>query len=838
MLLVYQLPVILSTRFGIDIWIWLRSVFGVKGVKIISVLVIIVNFPWYAVCCDLFAKSMINLASAFGVDPAMLPPGTELGLELLCVVVGTALAWSGVKTIGWTTRILVPLLLTVGIFVVVVAFRNVPFSAIWNYAPSAEMVAETLPGKTPNEIYLLALEANFAFVITLVGGMAGVPRQCKSEKAAYYAGVLGQGVAGSFFVIIGAVMMIAMQYKGFSNLDPNELTDPTRMLSTMASPIAALASLLLVAFANIGTQAVGSYLYGVTLKSSFQKISYHKLILILCAYVAVLCIWGGVEEHFGTFLTITACVYAPLAALLFVDFFFVRRQGLDFRSAYEMKGHTNYVYTHGFNLVGIIVLAIGFCLSLLVYDPISGTIHSHILFKLTPTGFSLIGTGVIYFLISKFPPIRRYLRKDTAVSPITKPFDRYRVPPRQNIFMLPFIHLICWFLTAPYGLKIKKVNMEGIKPPYLVLGSHHSFTDFYVTPLALFPHRANYISELEGFEYYGEWIYREIGCLGTRKFVSDPALVKNIKRVLDRGDILVLYPEARYANVGTNSELPFSVVKLLKFLKVPVVILNMHGNYLQSPIWNLTHRKEARLSAELSLAFTAEEIQKASPEEIYEKISSMLTYDEYAWQRDQKMKITYDKRAEGLHKPLYRCRCCNNEESMASEKNRLFCKACGSEWTMDEYGTLHQVKNRGKEVTEKNEILIPDWYEWERETVNDEILRNAYELNIKVQIDALPNSKNFIDCGYGTLIHKPEGFTLRFKNYESGQEEEMFFASLSMNSIHTEYDYRGKGESVTLSTPDNTYFFFPAEGEKFHATKIQFAVEQFFKDREKEKNKK
>ena len=49
MLLIYQLPVILSARFGIDIWIWLRTVFGTKGVKVLSVIIIIINFPWYAV---------------------------------------------------------------------------------------------------------------------------------------------------------------------------------------------------------------------------------------------------------------------------------------------------------------------------------------------------------------------------------------------------------------------------------------------------------------------------------------------------------------------------------------------------------------------------------------------------------------------------------------------------------------------------------------------------------------------------------------------------------------------------------------------------------------------
>ena len=79
--------------------------------------------------------------------------------------------------ITWTTRILVPALLLVGIIVVIVGFTSVPGEVIWNYTP--KQVAHS------NSIipYILSIEANFAFVITLVGGMAEIPRLCKSEKS-------------------------------------------------------------------------------------------------------------------------------------------------------------------------------------------------------------------------------------------------------------------------------------------------------------------------------------------------------------------------------------------------------------------------------------------------------------------------------------------------------------------------------------------------------------------------------------------------------------------------------------------------------------------------------
>ena len=520
MLMIYQLPVIMSARYGIDIWIWLRSVFGPAGNKIVTIIIIVVNFPWYAVCCELFADSMENLLGLFGIQ---LFNGAHLILSLSCVIIGTIIALRGVGTITWTTRILVPLLLLVGVAVVIVGFTSVPMDVIWNYQPELAGDAD----KTVN--YVLSIEANFAFVITLVGGMAEVPRLCKSEKSGYYAGVLGQGAAGSFFVVVGAVMAIAMQYVTGQMVD-----DPTLMMATLSAPILGLSSLLLVAFANIGTQAVGSYIYGVMLKSTFKKSSYKVLVLVLGLYVAVLCVWGKITEYFGSFLTIGACVYAPLAALLFVDFFLVRKQKIDLKSAYELPGHTAYRYTGGFNIVGIICLALGFGFTLLIFDPINVVIHNKILFMLTPTFASFLFTGILYYLLCKIPFIRDYV---ICKGPDKKPFDRAKTPPRQNLFFMPFIWLICKFITAPYKLTIDKHNMDGIKPPFLVYGSHNSFMDFYVTPLALKPYRANYISELEGFEAFGEWIYRQVGCLGTRKFINDQYLIKNIMKVIKRGDV-------------------------------------------------------------------------------------------------------------------------------------------------------------------------------------------------------------------------------------------------------------------------------------------------------------
>ena len=65
--LIECLPVIFASRYGIDLWIWLRSVLGKKGVAILSTVISVANFGWYAVAAGLFSSSMINLAGKFGI---------------------------------------------------------------------------------------------------------------------------------------------------------------------------------------------------------------------------------------------------------------------------------------------------------------------------------------------------------------------------------------------------------------------------------------------------------------------------------------------------------------------------------------------------------------------------------------------------------------------------------------------------------------------------------------------------------------------------------------------------------------------------------------------------
>ena len=250
----------------------------------------------------------------------------------------------------------------------------------------------------------------------------------------------------------------------------------------------------------------------------------------------------------------------------------------------------------------------------------------------------------------------------------------------------------------------------------------------------------------------------------------------------------------------------------------------MRGNYLHSPIWHPKIRKGARLEAEIRQLLTPEELAAARVVDIHREIQNALQYDEYAWQWQQGLEIAFPQRAEGLEVVLYQCPQCEAEFHMGTQGADIFCTHCNARWHMDKLGRLESVSAllpNGQSFPH-----IPDWYEWQRGNLHRDIDAGNYRLDANVRVEALPNAKNFIYLGEGRLVHQPEGFSLTFCDYGDTQPKTLHFSSATAFSVHIEYDYRGKGQCITLSTLDNTYFLYPVQPNAgFNATKIMFAAE-------------
>ena len=173
-------------------------------------------------------------------------------------------------------------------------------------------------------------------------------------------------------------------------------------------------------------------------------------------------------------------------------------------------------------------------------------------------------------------------------------------------------------------------------------------------------------------------------------------------------------------------------------------------------------------------------------------------------------------RAEGLHKPLFICPHCETEHQMDSKDNTIFCKKCGVTYEMDTLGRLANID--GDTIFSH----IPDWFEWQRDVVKRQILNNQYNVSIEVDIDMLPNNTGFYRVGSGTLSHSKDGFRLDGEGFTIERPVKANFG------VHIEYDYFGKGDCVSFSTLEDTFYIYPKD-QNYSVTKFHFAVEELYK---------
>ncbi|MBQ4569841.1 MAG: 1-acyl-sn-glycerol-3-phosphate acyltransferase [Ruminococcus sp.] len=412
-----------------------------------------------------------------------------------------------------------------------------------------------------------------------------------------------------------------------------------------------------------------------------------------------------------------------------------------------------------------------------------------------------------------------------------KRYKTAKYPIRQPKIIVWLIWLLCKIILIGKKYKVEKINMEGLKPPYMLLSNHMYFIDFELAAMATFPHRVNNVVSIDGF-YRRPFLLELIGAICTRKFTMDLHLIKSISKCLRRGDIVCMYPEARYSPCGTLSYMPESLGKLIKMNKVPVVVCVHHGNYLHSPFWNYRKKRKAPLHTTFTKILTPEQIKSMSVEEINNAVKKAMDYDEYRYQREQGIKITEDFRAEGLHKVLYQCPHCLAESKMDSKGAEIFCKECGKRWTLTEDGSL-KAKEGETEFSH-----VPDWFEWERANVKEQIAKGEYSFSDTVEVYSLPRCWRFENLGKATLTHNAEeGFVL--KGFHNGAEYRIQRTPIESNSLHIEYDYCyiKPFDCVDISTENDSFYCYPTTKENV-VTKLAFATEELYRIHFEEAQKK
>ena len=117
--------------------------------------------------------------------------------------------------------------------------------------------------------------------------------------------------------------------------------------------------------------------------------------------------------------------------------------------------------------------------------------------------------------------------------------------------------------------------------------------------------------------------------------------------------------------------------------------------------------------------------------------------------------------------------------------------------------------------------------------VRQQVLDGTYYFEDDVRIETLPGSLKFYKQGMGKLIQTPTETRIECNYY--GKPYVLVKSALSLESMHIEYDYLGRGDCVDISIPDDSFWCYLSKRDA--VTKLSFATEEIYQAALKQEKK-
>ncbi len=407
------------------------------------------------------------------------------------------------------------------------------------------------------------------------------------------------------------------------------------------------------------------------------------------------------------------------------------------------------------------------------------------------------------------------------------PRPEHKNPIKPNPLLTGVVRLAAIPDMLATNFKYTEERMDLVKDkPCLILMNHSSFIDLKIVSKIFYPKQYGIVCTSDGFVGKRQ-LMRMIGCIPTQKFVSDYTLIEDIKYMLhEKNTSVLMYPEASYSFDGTATALPRKMGVLLKKLKVPVVTIITKGAFARDPLYNMLQLRKVNVSAHVKCLVTAEEIKEKTTAQLDEMLDKEFSFDNFEWQKDNKIEINEPFRADGLHRILYKCCECGAEGETEGKGTKLTCKHCGKEWELTPLGELKAIGFEPKFTH------IPDWYAWERACVREELENGTYSLETDVKIGMMVDFKAIYMVGNGHLSHSFDGFRL------TGCDGKLEYSqnALANYGLYSDYFWYELGDIICIGNKDALYYCFPQDNTP--VAKTRMAAEELYKLTRQRKKKK
>ncbi|NQZ30655.1 MAG: NCS1 family nucleobase:cation symporter-1 [Oceanospirillaceae bacterium] len=385
-----------GTKYGIPFPVLLRSSFGIFGSNIPCIIRAMVACGWFGI------QTMFGGIAIHILFSAIIPGWENLGGTgevigfFIFLVINLYIVIKGSESIKMLETVAAPLLLAVSMGLMLWA---------WPQISLTEILA--VPANRPAEAsfwgyFFGGLTAMVGFWATLSLNIPDFSRYVKSQKSQIVGQVIGLPVTMFFFAALGVILTAAS-----TTLVGETISDPINLIGKIDSPFWVVLAMIMIVIATLSTNTAANI---VSPTNDFQNIAPSKInqtrgVLITGLIGVLLMSWElmkklgviesdvSVEAMYSNWLLGYSSLLGPIAGIMIVDYFLVKKQQLNLAELYITDGE----YA-GINMAGMVAFAVP--AGLTIISILTGSLSWFYQYGWF-TG-SFLG-AIIYFVMAKRP---------------------------------------------------------------------------------------------------------------------------------------------------------------------------------------------------------------------------------------------------------------------------------------------------------------------------------------------------------------------------------------------------------------------------------------------------
>jgi NCS1 family nucleobase:cation symporter-1 len=395
--LIVLVPMILNahagTKYGIPFPVFVRASFGVRGANVPAVLRAIVACGWFGIQTWIGGQAIYSMLRTLSPEAAantLLPWICFFAFWLMNMLV----IWRGIETIRFLEGVGAPFMLGVGLLLLFWITRK---------AGGLGPVLRS-PGKfhTTGEFvrfFIPSLTGMVGFWATVALNIPDFTRYAKSQKAQVLGQALGLPTAMTLYSFIGvAVTSASVVLFGVA------IWDPVALLGRFHEPLIASIALVALLVATLNTNVAANV---VSPSNDFSNLNPRRISFrmggMITGVAGLLMMPWKLLTDFNSYIFGWLVGYSgllgPIAGIMIVDYFLIRKTNLDLDGLFRRNGP--YEYLGGVNVRAIAALAAGIFTALIgLIVPSLRWLYDYAWFA----GFAI--AGAVYYISTRFESSR------------------------------------------------------------------------------------------------------------------------------------------------------------------------------------------------------------------------------------------------------------------------------------------------------------------------------------------------------------------------------------------------------------------------------------------------